>query len=191
MGVKLFMSTSLNGLIARPDGSGDFFSDICWHGFVELVRDAGGLIWGRATHDLIRGWSSFKRDLVDSSVRGVVLTGQRNYSVEKSWETAASPRQALRTLADAGIEHAVLAGGTKTNSAFISEGLVDDVTLFVESIIIPSGLPLLEKDMRDLRCRVIDVRRLTERVARLDLSVQSSHREQVQAQFPASQSQQS
>lgn len=171
MQVTLFMSISMNGMIGRLDGRGDFFSDICWHGFVQVVRERGGLIFGRSTYEMARHWSSFRRDLVGSPVRGVVLTRSDRQDMEPSWETAASPMAALERLRARSIVSAVVAGGTATNAAFLGEGMVDDITLFVESVLISSGLPLVEAGSADIDCRLVATRTLTDRVARLDYAV--------------------
>jgi dihydrofolate reductase len=171
MRVTLFMSISMNGMIGRLDGRGDFFSDICWHGFVEVVCESGALIFGRSTYEMARNWSSFRRDLVGSAVRGVVLTRSLDGVMEESWEAAASPPSALERLSAHGVEAAVVAGGTAANAAFLREGLVDEVTLFVESVIIPAGLPLVPPGLADVRCRLVGARTLTDSVARLDFSV--------------------
>lgn len=171
MRVTLFMSISINGIIARPDGRGDFFTDACWHGFVDIVRDKGALIWGRRTHDIGRGWASFKRDLVRQQVRGVVLTRDANYALEPGWEVATSPRTALEQLQAHGLEETLVAGGPTVNTAFAREGLIDNVTVFVESVIIGQGLPLLQPGQFDLPCRLLEITRPAESVVRLDYAV--------------------
>lgn len=171
MRVTLFMSISVNGMIARPNGRGDFFTDVCWHGFAELAHEKGAVIWGRNTHELVSGWTSFSRDLVGKRTRGVVLTRNAAYPVQPSWEVASSPRAALEQLRERGIEQALVAGGTTVNTAFLREGLIDNVTLFVEAVIIGAGMPLVEPEPLDVSCRFIDMKRLTESVIRLDYTV--------------------
>ena len=52
--VTLFMSMSVNGMIARPHGSEDFLSNINWQAFVDLAKAAGAVAWGRKTHEKFR-----------------------------------------------------------------------------------------------------------------------------------------
>lgn len=166
MHTTLFDSISVNGMMGRPDGRGDFFTDHCWHGFVQVARATGAMIWGRRTHDVARGLGGALAQL--SGIRGVVLTSRRDYAVEPGWQVAASPREALDRLAAAGASGTLVAGGQTVNTAFLSQGLLDEVMLFVESVLIPRGMPLFAPtDAPDVRLELMEVARPTDSVLSL------------------------
>lgn len=129
MKVTLFESVSVNGMMGRPEGQGDFFSDPCWHGFVAETRATGALIWGRNTHDQLRRWDKGFEQL--SGLHSVVLTSRSGYDPGPGWRTAASPRDALALLEKDGVSETFVAGGQTVNTAFLEEKLLDEIVLYV------------------------------------------------------------
>lgn len=170
MRAVLFESISLNGKIARSDGRGDFFTEFCWSGFVEIAQRTGAMVWGRTTHDRMRGLDAALDDL--AGVRGVVLTSDAGYDPGAGWTTAQSPAAALEQLAQQGAEEMLVVGGQTVNTAFAAAGLIDEIVVFVESVAIGRGLGLFaEVDMPDLRLRLLEVDRATEAVLQLRYEV--------------------
>jgi dihydrofolate reductase len=168
--VTLFESISLNGMIGRPDGSGDFFTNYCWTGFCDHARAKGAMVWGRATHDLVRGWENGLADL--AGVKGVVLTTSSTYPVEAGWTRAASPETSIEALKRQGADEMLVVGGQAVNTAFAAAGLLDEIMLFIESVVISPGLPLLAGgEIHNLRLRLLDVSRPTETVLQLRYEV--------------------
>lgn len=162
MRVTLFESITLNGMIARADGRGDFFTSHCWAGFRDIANEAGALVWSRTTHDHVRG---FAAGIGELRVKGLVLTRDPAYPTEEGWTTAASPEAAVATLAADGAEHVIVAGGQTVNTSFASAGLLDEVVVFVESVVIGRGLTVLaDRDMPDLRLRPTGVSQPTDSV---------------------------
>lgn len=158
MHLTLFESVSLNGMIGRPDGAGDFFSQFCWTGFVEIARETGAMIWGRTTHDIVREWPAALGDL--AGVTGVVLTRNEDYKTEPGWTVAATPRAAISFLESAGIARALVAGDQSVNTAFAREGLLDELHFFIESVAIGRGMPLFaDQDFPDLKLALMDASR--------------------------------
>lgn len=168
--VTLFMAISVNGLIGRPDGRGDYFTDVNWTGFVELAKRTGALVWGRRTHDHLRSRSPHAVGELDG-VKGIVLTSSRSYRLEPGWQVADSPRAALAALEQQGLRQTLVVGGALVNAAFAREGLIDEVVLFVESVIIGRGLPLLAPEPVDIPLELLAADRLTQTVLRLHYRV--------------------
>ena len=170
MSIILFESVSLNGMIGRPNGVGDFFTNYCWTGFVDIARETGAMIWGRTTHD---GFGAAMRDAAPE-LRGVVLTRNRDYEPGPNWSIAESPEAAVRLLHAEGVEHALVVGGQSVNTAFAKAGLLDEIMLFVEAVTVSTGMPLFSGELPDMRLRLLDVARPTDTVLRLHYSVLSN-----------------
>lgn len=158
MSVTLWMAMSLNGMTARPDGAEDFLSNTDWEMFVELVRDSDALVWGRVTHELFE--ELVRPHSVDRPI--VAVTGDAGYTTARGSLRASSPEEAVEMLRARGADKILLAGGSALNGAFIRAGLVDEVVLGVEPVIVARGLPLLRGDAPDLRLQLADVRRVND-----------------------------
>ena len=154
MTVSVFIATSLDGFIARPDGAldwlppppeeGDAFG---YHAFMDRIDT---LVLGRHTYETVRGFGDWpygtKRVIVLTSA-GVEIPPALADRVE-AWSGAA-PEVAGR-LASQGSRHVYLDGG-RTVQAFLRAGLVDEVILTRVPVLIGDGLPLfgtLDGDIR-------------------------------------------
>jgi riboflavin biosynthesis pyrimidine reductase len=170
MEVILHMAMSLDGMVARENDDTDFLAHDNWTLFVELARQTGALIWGRRTHELVRGYgASFLVDL--NGLGRVVVSGDAQLALEPGWQRAASPEQAVALLEDAGHKRTLVVGGAALNTAFAQAGLVDAVILNVESVIVGHGIPLFAPAPLDLRLQLLAVQRVREEIVQLHYRV--------------------
>jgi dihydrofolate reductase len=165
--VTLFESISVNGMIARPDDDAGFFTNINWTAWIDLTREAGGMVWGRRTHDMYRGAAVPELE----GIQGFVLTRDPGYATEAGWRVAASPEEVIELAGKSGVKGLVVAGGSSVNGAFAEAGLLDRVVLDVESIAVGEGIPLFPPGKFDLHLTLRDVRRLTPTVVQLHYDV--------------------
>ena len=165
--VTLFQSISLNGLIGRPDGNGDFFTNVNWTAWIDLTLETGAMVWGRTSHDI------FRRAAVPQlkGIHGYVLTSDRDYRTEEGWKVATSPQEAVELAHRDGVERMLVVGGQTTNTAFAKAGLIDRVVLDVESVLIGHGMPIFAPAHVDLQLDLKDVKRLTPTVIQLHYDV--------------------
>jgi riboflavin biosynthesis pyrimidine reductase len=54
-------------------------------------------------------------------------------------------------------DNALLAGGSQLNAGFARSGLIDEVIVAIEPVIVSPGIPLLSGDAPDLRLDLLDV----------------------------------
>src|SRR3989344_1480518 len=138
MRVTLFMAMSMNGMIAREDGSEEFLSDAHWQAFVALAKEHGNIIVGHSTYKVVKKWDygfGFD-DLKD--VTKVVLS-RRSITLPEGYLHADSPEAALKLLKKDGFSSALVAGGARINSAFAKAGLCDEVVLGIEPVLVGRG----------------------------------------------------
>src|SRR5262245_8154077 len=107
--IILGMSMSVNGMIARENDSTDFLSHGEWPLFMELAHQTGALLWGRKTHEIIRGYGEQVLQSFDGLFR-IVISHNPHLRLEPDWQVATSPQQAISLLATAGRSRALLAG---------------------------------------------------------------------------------
>jgi dihydrofolate reductase len=149
--VTLWTAISLNAMAARDNGSEDFLSGNNWELFVELLDATESLVWGRVTHELFIGL--VRQQFPELPV--AVLTRDPAFAVDSDAVRAASPEQALTELSARGATTALLAGGPQVNGAFARAGLIDEVILGVEPVLVARGIPLLVGDAPDLRLEFV------------------------------------
>lgn len=163
MNVTLWMAMSLNGMTAREDLSEDFLSRTDWDMFLELVRASDALVWGRVTHELFE--SPVRKELPELPM--IVVTRNADYRARPGSYAAPSPKEALAALERRGAHRVLLAGGGHLNAGFAQAGLIDEIVLAIEPVIIGRGIPLVVGDAPDLRLElsaIEDDRRPTLRV---------------------------
>ena len=166
MKVILYMAMSVNGLIARENGDEDFLSETNYQTFIELSHQSGCMIWGRKTHEAVR---NYERDAFKpiGDMKKIVVSRNRNFQVEKGFEIAESPRQALDKLEQKGFKEVILTGGSGLNSSFAKEGLIDEVILNIQSVIIGKGISLFSPENFDLNLKLKEIKKISNEIIQL------------------------
>lgn len=138
--VRLYVATSLDGFIARPDGSVDWLFHGGDYGFSEFYKSVDTVFLGRRTHDfgIEHGSSSFagKKNFVFSRSRSSDERGDVEY-------VSGDPRPLVERLQDEPGLDLWLVGGGELAAAFFEEDLVDDVIVAVHPVILGEGIPLV------------------------------------------------
>ncbi|MBN2100398.1 dihydrofolate reductase family protein [Candidatus Dojkabacteria bacterium] len=169
MKVTLTMAISANGMIATPSGNEDFLPHANWIQFVQLVKKVGCFIWGRKTYEEVLKWEGdYLSDL--EGARKIVVS-HNNIKLEHGFELAKSPKHALEILESEGFEEAIITGGSKLNSSFAKENLIDKVILDVNSTILGEGIPVFSQSQFELRLKLTNVEKITEKIVELTYDV--------------------
>jgi dihydrofolate reductase len=166
MKITLFMATSLNGIIARPDYREDFLSNQNWYSFIDFTRETGALIWGRKTQDKARQHSPQALARMGDFPK-IVVTTDTTYTPEAGFEQAASPQEAVDKLRQKGCKQATLAGGGILNSAFAREQLIDEVRVNVEAVIIGKGIPVFASGDFDIKLEFKECKQVNQQIVQL------------------------
>jgi len=171
MRVTLFMTTSANGMISRPDQREDFLSPSNWDAFLDHARRTGGIVWGRRTHEKVRAWNRKYLDPLRGLRNLVVSTDTGFQAGDEGFGTATSPAEALWRLSADGLDQIMLAGGALLNASFARERLIDAVVLNLEGVIVPQGIPLFAPDGIDLSLALQEVERVAPNIVQLRFDV--------------------
>ncbi|OIN89817.1 hypothetical protein COW80_00940 [Candidatus Beckwithbacteria bacterium CG22_combo_CG10-13_8_21_14_all_01_47_9] len=163
MKVTLFMAISLNGIIATPDNQEEFLSHANWDEFIKVVQKRGCLIWGRKTYELVRLWPKSYLEPFKNIVK-VVISRDKNLKLDSGFVLADSPQTALKLLKDKSFKEVILTGGSTNNSAFAKLGLIDEVILDIEGVIVGKGIPLFNPEEFELKLQLKSVKKVTENI---------------------------
>lgn len=159
MTVSVFIGTSLDGFIARPNGDLDFLPPGGGepHGYDEFIASVDALVIGRNTFETVLGfpiWPYSDKRVVVLSSRPLDLSVVRGGVVE---QMAGPPAEIVSKLAARGIHHLYVDGGI-TIQRFLREGLIQRLIITRVPVLIGEGVPLFGVLPRDVRLRHVATR---------------------------------
>ncbi len=152
MTVSVFIGTSVDGFIARPNGDLDFLPADGGepHGYNEFFASVDALVIGRKTFETVLAFPAWpyggKRVVVLSS-RPLDLSAVRGGVVE---QMAGSPAEIVAKLAAIGAHHLYVDGGI-TIQGFLRAGLVQRLVITRVPVLIGQGIPLFGALPQDVR----------------------------------------
>lgn len=158
----LFMTMTINGMIADKNGSEDIFSEGIWQEFVEAADHTGCIVWGRKTYEAVMTWGEDYKKTMDKYTK-VILTNSLNQNNNKNVFFTKTPQNALNKLEKLGFKETLLAGGATNNSVFAQNGLIDEVIINIESFIIGKGVPLFMPEDFTLNLKLLNSKNINER----------------------------
>ena len=143
--IVLYIATSLNGKIARKDGSVDWLEslpnpDKTDHGYNEFLQSIDTTIMGNNTYNQIMSWGigfPYPRQ------RNFVFTGDKNLANNEHVEFVAENHiEFVRELKKQNGKDIWLLGGGQLNTLFFNEDLIDEFRIFIMPVVIPDGIGL-------------------------------------------------
>ncbi len=159
MTVSVFIGTSLDGFIARPNGDLDFLPEGGGepHGYNEFIAGIDALVIGRKTFETVLAfpaWPYGDKRVVVLSSRPLDLSAVRGDVVE---QMAGPPSEIVSQLAARGIHHLYIDGGI-TIQRFLRAGLIERLIITRVPVLIGEGIPLFGALPRDIRLRHVATR---------------------------------
>jgi dihydrofolate reductase len=156
MTVSVFVGTSVDGFIARPNGDIDFLPAGGGepHGYDEFMASVDALVIGHKTFETVLTfavWPYGDKRVVVLSSRPVDLSTARGGVVE---QMAGPPAEIVSKLAASGAHNLYIDGGI-TIQRFLRAGLVQRLTITRVPVLIGDGIPLFGTLTGDLRLRHI------------------------------------
>lgn len=146
MKASVYIATSVDGFIARKDGSVDWLSsgEIAGgedYGFKAFKVSVDALVMGRNTYKLafsFGDWPYGEKPVVVLSSRQLELPEDISNTVSA---LSGTPREFVNRLAERGYQHLYVDSG-KTIQGFLREGLIQTLIITKVPILIGSGIPL-------------------------------------------------
>jgi dihydrofolate reductase len=161
MTVSVFVGTSLDGFLARPDGAFDFLPEGGGepHGYDEFMASVDALVIGRMTFETVLAFPSWvygKKRVVVLGSKPVDLSEAlaRGGAVE---QMGGEPAEIVARLAATGAHHLYVDGGI-TIQRFLRAGLVDRLIITRVPVLIGEGRPLFGPLPHDVRLTHVSTR---------------------------------
>lgn len=156
---SIFMAMSLDGFIARPDGSIDWLTQAnarvpvgedC--GYQTFINSVDVLVMGHNTYQQVLSWDEwpYGQKLVIVLSRGSLeIPSHLADTVSASAET---PAELMWRLSAQGVGHLYIDGGI-TVQRFLAAGLIDEMTITVIPVLLGEGKPLFSRLESDVSLR--------------------------------------
>ncbi|MFT3916635.1 MAG: dihydrofolate reductase family protein [Anaeromyxobacteraceae bacterium] len=153
----VFIATSADGFIARPDGRLDWLEPFQTpgedHGYAAFAASVDALVIGRKTYDTALAFPEWPY----AGKKVVVWTRGEDAPEHGARFLSAEPAALAATLAAEGVRRVYLDGG-RTISAFLAADLVDELTVSVVPRILGDGIPLFRPPLPDLALTLLEAR---------------------------------
>jgi dihydrofolate reductase len=164
MKCSVFAATSLDGFIARQDGSIDWLNKAAAEapkgedfGYKSFLASVDAIVMGRNTFEQVLGfdkWPYGSKRIVVLSSRPIEIPAMLAATVSSSSER---PGELVKRLAAEGAQHLYIDGGV-TIQRFLAAGLIDDLTITVIPVLLGEGRPLFGHLAKDVPLTHIETR---------------------------------
>ncbi len=157
----VYIATSLDGFIARPDGSLDWLVDIpnpegSDYGYSEFMKTIDAVVIGRGTYETVLEYPEWPYDK-PVFVLSTTLNALPRRLEGKAELMNMSPKELLSTLEKRGLKSLYIDGG-KTIHAFLTEDLIDRMVITRVPVLIGSGIPLFGYLENDIQFKQIETK---------------------------------
>ncbi len=147
MKITVYIATSLDGFIARPDGDIEWLHNPDYvlegedMGYGALMESINCLVMGSGSYEKVRSF-----DIPWPYEKPVIVLSSRPQDIpaelaSKISQMSGSPTEIVQSLKQKGVNHIYLDGG-KTVQDFLSAGLVSELIITQIPILLGKGIPL-------------------------------------------------
>jgi len=172
--IKLYIACSLDGFIAREDGSIDWLTEYennpeTDYGYSEFYASIGTVLMGRKTYEQVLRFGEWPY----SEKKAYVFTRQKELlHREKNVEfVSGNIVEFIRQLKEKTDQDIWLVGGSQLIKKFLRENLVQDMIVFVVPIILGGGIPLFDHIGKEIRFRSGRVERYENGLVKIECQI--------------------
>lgn len=171
MKASVFVGTSLDGFLAREDGSLDFLPPGGGepHGYDEFIASVDALVIGRKTFETVLGfdtWPYGEKPVFVLSTSPLPAVPPEAV-VER---LSSAPADIATQLAARGLQHVYVDGGV-TIQSFLAAGLIQRIIITRVPVLIGSGIPLFGALRNDVHLTHVETRQYASGLVRSEYIV--------------------
>jgi dihydrofolate reductase len=148
----IYIATSLDGFIARKDGSIDWLLEIpnpekSDFGFSDFIRTIDAIVMGRKTYETVLAFNEWPYNKPVFVLSNTLQSLPQNLS-DKVEIIKGSPELVVNALNERQFKNLYIDGG-KTIQSFLNENLIDEMIITKVPIILGEGIPLFGKLVKE------------------------------------------
>lgn len=140
----VYIATSLDGFIARPDGSIDWLGSAEGgedYGWAEFMATIDAIVMGRVTFEQVVSFGVWPYEGTPLTVLSRSLNTVPERLKGKAEVSSMGPHALLDHLGDRGCKRVYVDGG-KTIQSFMEDDLIDELVITTLPVLIGQGVPL-------------------------------------------------
>lgn len=158
--VKLYTASSIDGFIARSDGSIDWLDaipnpDKLDYGYVDFYNSVDVTLMGNTTYKKILG---FDFEFPYHNTKNYVFSRTEKGTNEHVTFVSKKAGAFVKKLKKERGKDIWLIGGGELNTALLKEGLVDELIITFIPVVLGSGIPLFQATVKDHYFKLIKSR---------------------------------
>lgn len=157
---SVFIATSMDGFIARPDGNIDWLlehdnreSSNEDYGYREFINSVDAIAMGRNSFDKVLSFDTwpYSKKVVVLTHRPLEISDEVSGKVETA---SGPPQEVVDQLAGQDLNHLYVDGG-KTIQQFLNAGLIQEMIITQIPVLIGEGIPLFGPVKNDIKLQHI------------------------------------
>ncbi|MDA8099875.1 MAG: dihydrofolate reductase family protein [Nitrospiraceae bacterium] len=152
--IILYIATSIDGYIARPDGGIDWLFTDQDYGYREFFSTIDTVVMGRKTYEQALAFGAYPYAGTEGYVYSRTRSGRAG---EQARFVSGDPAALAAQLRARSGKNIWLVGGAKVVEAFMAADLIDDYVISVHPVVLGSGIPLFRPPLTTTWLQFVDV----------------------------------
>ena len=163
----LYLCQTINGYIANENDSTPWSKEE-FAAFHSAIINAKNIIVGRRTYQIMEKYGEFKKC---GNPFTVIVTKSPKFKSRSKSVVANSPSAAIKILKSEGFKVAFMSGGSKVATSFIQQGLIDEIWIDIEPLVLGNGIPTFQVSKLKVKLRMIMTKRISKNTIQLRYKV--------------------
>ena len=161
MKASVFIATSLDGFIARPDGNIDWLMNPEYDiegedfGYTKYIKTVDTIVMGRNSYDKVLTFDMWLYTIPVFVATHRPMEIPEHLSDKQIHSIEGPPKDILDKLSEKGFTHLYIDGG-KTLQDFLNAGLIEELTITQIPVLLGEGIPLFGPLGSDIKLELIE-----------------------------------
>lgn len=149
--IILFIASSLDGYIAKNDGSVDWLPVNCSSGYDEFYKSIDTVIMGKKTYDQVLTFGAYPY----KDKKSYVLTRNDTQSNDENIQFVNNVEKLTKNHLTSPGSDVWLVGGAEIITTFMNLGFIDEIILSIIPVVLGSGIPLFTNIEKEAKLQLI------------------------------------
>ena len=147
----LFIASSLDGYIAKNNGSVDWLPVNCSSGYDKFYKSIDTVIMGKKTYEQVLTFGAYPY----KDKKSYVLTRNDAQSVDENIQLVNNVKKLTKNLLTGTGSNIWLVGGAEIITTFMNLDFIDEIILSIIPVVLGSGIPLFTNLQKETKLQLI------------------------------------